>query len=113
MRNPKWHRDEIILALNLYFDSDRGPISSSNIKIIELSEMLGRLKIDVQRNDAEKFRNPNGVTLKLSNFLSMDPNYPGEGMNRHSKLDAEIFNEFINDRIRLKEEVARIKSSTM
>jgi hypothetical protein len=35
-RNPKWHRDEIILALDLYLDKERGSIDKSNPKIIEL-----------------------------------------------------------------------------
>lgn len=34
MRNPKWHRDEIILALNLYFDQERGSIDGKNEKLI-------------------------------------------------------------------------------
>ncbi len=36
MRNPKWERDEVILALNLYFDKNRGTFESNNPKIIEL-----------------------------------------------------------------------------
>lgn len=40
MRNPKWHRDEIILALDLYYDKDLGSMDSGNHKIIALSELL-------------------------------------------------------------------------
>jgi 5-methylcytosine-specific restriction enzyme A len=94
MRNPKWHRDEIILALDLYLNGERGPIDKSNPKIIELSNTLNQLPLFPDRPDAEKFRNPNGVTLKLSNFLALDPNYHGKGMERGSKLDAEVFQEF-------------------
>jgi 5-methylcytosine-specific restriction protein A len=101
MRNPKWHRDEIILALDLYFNSDRGSIDKSNPKIIELSETLNKLPLFPERPDAEKFRNPNGVTLKLSNFLPFDPAYKGKGMERGSKLDEIVFNEFKNDKERL------------
>lgn len=94
MRNPKWHRDEIILALDLYFDPNRGPIDRKNQRIIELSETINRLPIFEIRPDAEKFRNPNGVTLKLSNFLAFDPEYHGVGMTSGSKLDREVFNEY-------------------
>jgi len=45
MRNPKWHRDEIILALDLYFKIEPGQVSARNPKIIELSEILNRLPI--------------------------------------------------------------------
>lgn len=94
MRNPKWHRDEIILALDLYFDKELGPIDSGNPKIIALSELLNRLPIFDHKPDQQTFRNPNGVTLKLSNFKALDPNYEGKGMEAYSKLDKEVFEEF-------------------
>jgi 5-methylcytosine-specific restriction protein A len=94
MRNPKWHRDEIILALDLYFDKDLGPMDSGNPKIIALSELLNRLPIFDHKPDQQTFRNPNGVTLKLSNFKALDPNYEGKGMEAYSKLDKEVFEEF-------------------
>ena len=79
MKNPKWHRDEIILALDLYFDKDLGSIDARNPKIIALSELLNKLPIFDYKPDQETFRNPNGVTLKLSNFKALDPYYEGKG----------------------------------
>ncbi|HYE56738.1 MAG TPA: HNH endonuclease [Chitinophagaceae bacterium] len=98
MRNPAWHRDEIILALDLYFDQNRGSLDKKNPKIIELSNLLRSLPLFAQKPDPEKFRNPNGVTLKLSNFLALDPAYSGTGMERGSDLDREIFTRFSNNR---------------
>ncbi|RFS23022.1 HNH endonuclease [Chitinophaga silvatica] len=95
-RNPKWHEDEIILALDLYFSPDRGIIDSKNPKIIELSELLNKLPLGIDKTDEEKFRNVNGVTLKLSNFAAIDPTYKGKGMLRHSKLDRQIFEAFVH-----------------
>lgn len=109
MRNPKWHRDEIILALDLYFNHDRGAIDKSNPNIIQLSETLNKLPLFPERPDAEKFRNPNGVSLKLSNFLAIDPNYHGKGMESFSRLDQEIFNEFLNDKATLHALAVEIK----
>lgn len=108
MKNPKWHRDEIILALDLYFSPDRGTVDSRNPKIIALSEILNRLPIYGHRPDAEKFRNPNGVSLKLSNFMAIDPNHSGKGMKGHSKLDEEIFNEYLTKREDLKRNATQI-----
>ena len=105
MKNPKWHRDEIILALDLYFDKDLGPIDSRNPKIIALSELLNRLPIFDHKPDQQTFRNPNGVTLKLSNFKALDPNYEGKGMEAYSKLDKEVFEEFGSD-IKLLKQIA-------
>jgi 5-methylcytosine-specific restriction protein A len=97
MRNPKWHRDEIILALDLYFDKDLGPIDPLNPKIIALSELLNKLPIFDYKPDQKTFRNPNGVSLKLSNFKALDPNYEGKGMKGHSILDNKVFQEFSSD----------------
>ncbi|MFI5151325.1 MAG: HNH endonuclease [Bacteroidia bacterium] len=94
VKNPKWHRDEIILALDLYFQRERGTIDAKNPKIIELSRVLNELPIFKLRPDRERFRNPNGVCLKLSNFMAIDPNYEGKGMQAYSKLDKEVFEEF-------------------
>jgi len=40
MRNPKWHRDKVILALDLYFRLEAGQVHASNPEIIELSALL-------------------------------------------------------------------------
>jgi 5-methylcytosine-specific restriction enzyme A len=109
MRNPKWHRDEIILALDLYFSEDRGSIDDKNPRVIELSKILNDLPLFPDRPDEEKFRNPNGVTLKLSNFLAFDPSYHGKGMVGGSKLDNEVFQQFINQREELHAIAAEIK----
>lgn len=110
MRNPRWHRDEIILALDLYFKLRPGQIYSKNQDIIELSELLNRLPIHTNKPDAEKFRNANGTSLKLSNFLAIDPNYTGKGMESFSKLDSEVFFEFHNDLPRLSKIANQIRA---
>lgn len=110
MKNPKWHRDEIILALDLYFQLEPGQIHAKNPQIIELSKTLNQLPIFEGEIDKEKFRNPNGVGLKLSNFLALDPNYPGKGMQAYSKLDREIFSEFVRDKKLLHNIAHTIKS---
>ena len=110
MRNPKWHRDEIILALDLYSRLEPGKINSSNPEIQELSILLNRLPIHDVRPDEAKFRNPNGVSLKLSNFLAIDPSYGGTGMQSYSKLDKKVFDEFESDTERLNKIANRIRS---
>lgn len=94
MRNPPWHRDEIILALDLYSRLEPGQIHSKNPDIQELSRLLNRLPIFDVRPDEVKFRNANGVGLKLSNFLALDNTYHGKGMQSYSQLDKKVFAEF-------------------
>jgi 5-methylcytosine-specific restriction protein A len=94
LRNPPWHRDEIILALDLYSRLEPGQIHAKNLDIQELSRLLNRLPIFDVRPDEVKFRNPNGVGLKLSNFLALDTSYHGKGMQSYSQLDKKVFAEF-------------------
>lgn len=112
MRNPKWHRDEIIIALDLYFDLNRGTIDKKNAKIIEVSRVLNELPLFSDRPDAQRFRNPNGVSLKLSNFLAIDDSYEGKGMSGGSKLDKQIFDEFVNQKEKLHSIATEIKLIT-
>lgn len=94
MRNPDWLRDEIILALDLYFDPERGPIEIDNPKIVALSQLLRGLPLFKKRPNKKTFRNTNGVKLKLSNFKAIDPLYKGKGMGAYSTLDKVVFEEF-------------------
>ena len=110
MRNPKWHRDEIILALDLYSRLKPGQITATNPAIKELSVILNRLPIHDVRPDEAKFRNPNGVSLKLSNFLAIDDSYHGKGMQSFSKLDEKVFKEFQFNEERLHQLANRIKT---
>ena len=94
IRPPKWHRDEIILALQLYHSIEAREMDSKNPKIIEVSEILNKLPIFKSKKEHVKFRNPNGVSMKLNNFKAIDPDYHGKGMDRYSRLDKEVFFEF-------------------
>ena len=82
MKPPKWHRDEIILALDFYHSIEPREMDSKNPKVIEVSEILNKLPIHTERIDSVKFRNPNGVSMKLNNFKAIDPEYDGKGMDR-------------------------------
>ncbi|RBW61440.1 HNH endonuclease [Tenacibaculum sp. E3R01] len=108
-RPPKWHRDEVILALDLYHRIEAKEMDSKNPKVIEVSEILNRLPIHKNRFENNKFRNPNGVSMKLNNFKAIDPNYNGKGMDRYSNLDKEVFFEFQNDLQSLKRIAIKIK----
>lgn len=111
VRPPKWHRDEIILALQLYHSIEAREMDSKNPKVIEVSEILNKLPIHKSKKEHFKFRNPNGVSMKLNNFKAIDPNYDGKGMDRFSKLDKEIFFEFENNISGLNKIAKQIKNT--
>lgn len=101
-RNPNWTRDELILALDLYVNG-RGPeLQSHHPEVVRLSELLNALHLHSAEARADEFRNPNGVAMKLANFLSIDPNHPGTGLRRGNRLEQEVWDEFAHDSYRLR-----------
>jgi 5-methylcytosine-specific restriction protein A len=101
-RNPPWAYDELILALDLYWR--RGLLDDTDEEVIDLSEVLNRLPLgDAQRVD-ERYRNPNGVAMKLGNFARLDPNYAGSGLSRGGQAEVEVWQRYESSR----EELARI-----
>jgi 5-methylcytosine-specific restriction protein A len=110
-RNPPWTRDELILALDLYFRVSPLHTSEQHPEIIALSTLLNRLGVHTGVPDRDHFRNPNGVYMKLCNFLRADPSYAGKGLDAGSRLDLEVWEEFASDRDRLQRTAAAIRSA--
>ena len=113
-RNPNWTRDELILAFDLYlrvdFAHSSGQYGESSAEIQELSEILNALPLHPWRPDAERFRNGNGVYMKLCNFLRLDPAYPGRGLDAGNQLEQVVWDEFTQDRNRLASVAAGIRA---
>jgi 5-methylcytosine-specific restriction protein A len=110
-KNPPWTRDELILALDLYFRLNPAKTSAEHPEIVALSELLNNLPIHPKNDVDEKFRNPNGVYMKLCNFLRFDPDYKGKGLSAGSKLEEEIWNDFAHDREKLEKVCNAIKNN--
>lgn len=96
-RNPPWQRDELILALELYFRHHPSGISQDHEEVINLSKLLNCLPIHTNRPDPDHFRNPNGIYMKLCNFLRFDPSYTSKGrkgLKRGNRLEEVVWKEF-------------------
>ncbi|HFA52093.1 MAG TPA: HNH endonuclease [Bacteroidetes bacterium] len=81
-----WTRDELILALNLYYTTPFGRLHKGNPDIINLSKLINRT--------------PSSVTYKLVNFASLDPTLIKRGIkgaSNASKLDKIVWDEFYGD----------------
>jgi len=90
MPSNKWTREELILAFNLYCKIPFGTFHIRNPKIISLAKILGRT--------------PSAVSWKLANFARLDPSLQDRniaGASHGSKLDIEVWDEFIGDWNRL------------
>jgi 5-methylcytosine-specific restriction protein A len=111
IRNPSWVQDEVILALDLYFRHNPSRINKHHQVVKELSDLLRQLPIHDSRTTGPDFRNPNGVYMKMGNFLSLDPSYSGKGLASVSKLDREVWSEFAQDRERLEATAKAIRDN--
>lgn len=97
MPSNKWTREELILAFNLYCKIPFGTIHIRNPKINSLAKILGRT--------------PSAVSWKLANFARLDPSLQDRniaGASHGSKLDVEVWDEFVGDWDRLAFESERL-----
>jgi 5-methylcytosine-specific restriction protein A len=100
-RNPDWERDEVILALDLYFKHyPKIPPPPSDSDVVHLSQLLIGLPIHPLDQRSDTFRNPNAVSMKLANFRYIDTRLSG-GIHAVSRLDVDVWDEFANDANRL------------
>jgi hypothetical protein len=78
-RNPTWVRDELILALDFYLRFAGNPPQKGSAEIDELSKTLNQLGRYLGIATADRFRNVNGVYMKLMNFRRFDPVFTEAG----------------------------------
>ena len=97
--NPKWTRDETILALDLYFDCGGSIPTRNDPRVMKLSAILQHLPYHDRATRRESFRNPDGVAFKLQNLRSVET---GKGLKNVSRMDREIWAELGSDRERTK-----------
>jgi 5-methylcytosine-specific restriction protein A len=86
-RNPVWSRDELILALDLYMRRRNLLPDDKDREVVALSKLLNELSVPTGN---ERFRNPNGVAMKLQNFRRLDPDQSGKGLPRGGKAEEEV-----------------------
>ena len=69
-----------------------------------MSTFLNELRLKMGGSRPEKFRNRNGVYMKLMNFRRLDPEYEGKGLERGNKDEEVVWNRYYSRR----EELRRI-----
>ena len=90
-RNPRWTREETILGLDLYFREEgvrfRG---DEDPLVIELSDLLNQYRRIIGTPQTTDLRNPNGVSMKLANFMRLDPEEKASGLANGSRVEDEV-----------------------
>jgi hypothetical protein len=110
VRPPIWSRQELILALALYFEVGAADYRSSR-KVQELSRVLRELHHDEPYLADSRFRSASSVSRKLKNIAWVDPNNTrGTAQSHGGAADEEIWDEFAEDRERLAIEAAAIRT---
>lgn len=77
--NPDWTWDEHVLALELYMRDPTTTPGHGSKEVLELSALLNALARRSGLVGNDRFRNPNGVYMKLMNFRRLDPAVLAEG----------------------------------
>lgn len=106
-KNPKWTRQETILALDLYLREPgirfREPEDPA---VVELSQLLNQYHRSIGTPQTSDLRNPNGVSMKLGNFMRLDPEFKGSGLMNGARLEEEVWDSYANNRDLLRRESA-------
>ncbi|SDX46911.1 HNH endonuclease [Lysobacter enzymogenes] len=96
-KQPRWAKDELILALDLYLRNRASPPDKRSPEVADLSAFLGRLGRVLGNSQGDTFRNENGVYMKMMNFRRFDTEFIKHGkvgLSKGNKDEESIWNEF-------------------
>ena len=78
-------------------------------EIVQLSDLLKKLSAYPPELQGDKYRNPNGVYLKMMNLRAIQAE-GHHGMNAYSQLDAAVWRDYVDDLPRLHAEAEAIRA---
>lgn len=109
MKNPDWTKEELVLALDLYFKLEHGQMHGTNPAVIQLSKDLKALGVHSDIANPVAFRSVNSVSLKLANLKRLDKNFSGIGMKGGSNIEKAVWAEYSSNRDLLTREAEVIR----
>lgn len=89
--NPDWTRDEVLLALDLYFKSGKKLPGPNDPRVKQLSALLRSFPYHSLAARQPTFRNPDGVAFKIQNLRQVAT---GKGLKNSSRVDRQVWAEF-------------------
>ena len=104
IQDPDWTWDEHVLALDFYMTHRKRTPDKKSREIADLSTLLNRMgeRLGLARSD--KYRNSNGVYMKLMNFRRLDPTFQAAGkvgLARGAKGEQAVWDRYAGDRAAL------------
>lgn len=105
--NPNWTREEVILALDLYFSCDGDVPDSSDPRVKAVSKLLRSFPHHATAARQPSFRNADGVAFKLQNIRQVAT---GRGLKNVSQVDRSVWVELGRDPKRTAELAALIRA---
>lgn len=96
-QNADWSWDEHVLALDLYMSHRKSIPGKKSVEILELSALLGALGERTGVAMTMKFRNPNGVYMKMMNFRRLDPEFTAlgkSGLSQGAGLEKRVWDAY-------------------
>jgi 5-methylcytosine-specific restriction protein A len=94
MRPFDWQRDELILALDLYFRIRPAAPDRKMPDVIGLGHLLRMSPLHPLNGRPSNFRSTASIVMKMMNFRSLDPDYGGAGLAAGNKGDREVWADF-------------------
>lgn len=94
-RNPKWTRDELILACDLVVRNGWEGLAAEDPRIVELSALLQVLAAYPEEERAATYRNRNGAARKTYDIATHHPDYTGKRTNG-GRLDVVVLQDFLD-----------------
>lgn len=94
----RWSREQLLIAMNLYFRIPFGQFDRKNHEVIRVANAIRR--------------SPSSVAMKLSNLASLDPYHKDrgiKGLSGASEADRKMWNEFHADWERMSAESERLR----
>jgi len=106
--NPKWAREEVILALELYQACNGQIPTDDDPRVVALSNELRGLPLHPGSRRKPSFRNPAGVAFKLQNIRQVAT---GRGLSNVASMDRVVWSELGTNPDRVRALAVAIRAS--